>query len=171
MKVFIISDHHFNHKNIIKFCKGFRPYENIVEMNEDYINRWNLVVGKEDFVIHLGDFGIDGEMKIKDIFDRLNGYKIIVKGNHDYSHAKLKKMGFIKTYAGKFEVGSFIFSHKPVQFKQKHYNFHGHTHKKTFDDNFHINVCVEQSFGTPISFNYEEVTNFAKQIIKEYQNT
>ena len=53
-KTFFISDLHFNHENIIKYCN--RPFPNVDKMNSSIINNWNSVVSKDDVVYFLGDF-------------------------------------------------------------------------------------------------------------------
>lgn len=92
MKVFYTSDNHFGHKNILKYCP--RPWTSIEDMNEGMIQRWNAVVGPEDVVYHIGDFCFLPFNKAKEIVARLNGQKIIVKGNHDRGLERLKEMGF-----------------------------------------------------------------------------
>lgn len=42
-KVFLISDTHFDHENIIKYCS--RPFKSKDEMNKTIIDNWNSVVG------------------------------------------------------------------------------------------------------------------------------
>ena len=82
IKVFFTSDEHYSHRNILKYCK--RPFDSVEEMNEEMINRHNEVVGEKDWVYHIGDFycGKD-KQEAKDIFNRLNGNKVLIKGNHD----------------------------------------------------------------------------------------
>ena len=53
METFFISDCHFGHKNIIKYCN--RPYFSVEEMNEDIISKWNKKVAKNDLIYIIGD--------------------------------------------------------------------------------------------------------------------
>lgn len=147
--IYITSDLHFYHKNIIKFQPN-RRCSTIEEMNEKLIEEWNSLVKNEDTIYHLGDFSFK---KPKEILNRLNGKKIFIMGNHD------KKEWFLKS--GKFnecvniearmvwdeeipfgEVHSYLeikhnefdicLFHFPITHwhKQEHgsLHFHGHTH-------------------------------------------
>ena len=49
-KVWITSDSHFSHVNIIKYCN--RPFDNVETMNETIIKNWNNAVSKDDLVFH-----------------------------------------------------------------------------------------------------------------------
>lgn len=80
-KVFFTSDTHFNHANIIDFCK--RPFGSVEEMNEALIANWNRVVSKDDIIFHLGDFCFGGSEVWNSILDRLNGKIYLILGNHD----------------------------------------------------------------------------------------
>ena len=93
-KVYFTSDTHFNHTNIIRFCK--RPFKDVGEMNECLIRNWNSVVGPDDIVFHLGDFCLGGSVEWTKILDRLNGKIYLIVGNHDL---KNMRQGFI----GRFE--------------------------------------------------------------------
>jgi len=78
--IYVTADSHWNHSNIIKYCD--RPFNNITEMNEYLIKKWNEVVGPKDTVYHLGDFAM-GKNPDK-FFYRLNGsQKFLIAGNHD----------------------------------------------------------------------------------------
>lgn len=81
--IFFSSDHHFYHKNIIKYCN--RPFETVEEMNEEMVKRWNEVVAKEDIVYYLGDFSL-AIRPVELFLNRLNGTKILMAGNHDFCH-------------------------------------------------------------------------------------
>jgi len=94
---FYISDHHFGHQNIIKYCN--RPFKNVNEMNEYMIKMWNSVVNPLDTVIHGGDFSLTFVIHTATILKRLNGHKILVLGNHDHSPKCMKNIGFNEVHS------------------------------------------------------------------------
>lgn len=51
--IYLISDLHLDHKNIIKYCN--RPFSSVEEMNGAIIDNWNEVVKESDFVYLVGD--------------------------------------------------------------------------------------------------------------------
>ncbi len=83
---FFISDTHFCHQNIIRFCD--RPFADVEEMNEALIDNWNSVVSGDDTVYHLGDVALGKWVEWDSILTRLNGYKVLVVGNHERIFAK-----------------------------------------------------------------------------------
>ncbi len=85
------SDTHFNHYSIMKYCA--RPFKTLEEMNETIIENWNKKVSKNDFIYHVGDFGFGSIHKNKKIFNRLNGKKCLIRGNHDNS--SLMKLNWV----------------------------------------------------------------------------
>lgn len=80
-KVFFTADQHFGHKRIIELAN--RPYASVEAMDEDMIVKWNEVVGKDDLVYHLGDFAFADHTPY---LQRLNGWKRLIRGNHDHSN-------------------------------------------------------------------------------------
>ena len=95
MTIWITSDTHFNHRNIVDL-QG-RPFANVDEMNECMIENWNRTVGKNDEVWHLGDFGMDNKVskwRLQDIFNSLNGRLNLVLGNHDEHYKDLIRWGW-----------------------------------------------------------------------------
>lgn len=102
MAVYFTSDTHFGHHNIIRYCS--RPFDNVYHMNEFMIAAWNDVVQPDDTVYHLGDFVMGNSRAHRPIFERLNGRKIIVRGNHDPSEAKLRAIGWDEVSVTRFEV-------------------------------------------------------------------
>lgn len=79
--VFFISDSHFQHKNIIKYCN--RPFKTVRDMDSTLIKNWNSVVGPDDIVFHGGDFCFGSKTSWAYILDSLNGRKYLTAGNHD----------------------------------------------------------------------------------------
>lgn len=79
--IYFVSDTHFNHENIIKFCQ--RPFQTLEEMDNTLIENWNKVVPQDGIVFHLGDFAWGGFPKWREIREKLNGDIILIKGNHD----------------------------------------------------------------------------------------
>lgn len=131
------SDTHFDHKNILKFARGTRTGNDILEMNELLIQAWNGVVRPGDEVWHLGDLSFGDVPKISRIVTRLNGRINLVTGNHD------KKIKWNKDIQRLFEsvqsyktmvVGSaqLVLFHFPIyEWEDCHkgsIHFHGHTH-------------------------------------------
>lgn len=69
----------------MKFCPVTRArFNNDVDfMNEAMIREWNDCVQPEDTVYILGDVAFLSAQKAVAILRRLNGRKILIKGNHD----------------------------------------------------------------------------------------
>lgn len=147
--IYVCSDLHLNHTNIIKYCN--RPYETTEEMNRKLIENWNSVVGEDDTVFCLGDFCLGNKEDIITFGKQLNGKKILILGNHDRgTKTTYKEAGFEQIYGEqaimKFDsLGQTIhFSHHRVPNEDTHYlNLYGHQHDKPTDDDRHKCVCVE----------------------------
>lgn len=151
-KIFVISDTHFYHKNIIEYCN--RPFGTVEEMNNTMIENWNKVVGPEDYVIHCGDFALGRIDDIKEIVSKLNGHKILVRGNHDHNTVtQYKSAGFEHVFGEKvvFRINDkeICFSHHRND-DTPYLNLYGHVHDKPNDDETHICVCVENHNYTPV---------------------
>lgn len=81
-KMFFVSDSHFNHENIIKYCK--RPFDSIEEHDNELIKRWNEKVPEDGIVFHLGDVAFGNHERVNEILKQLNGKIYLVIGNHDW---------------------------------------------------------------------------------------
>lgn len=81
--IWLTSDLHFGHRNIIRFCN--RPFENEKVMGPALIDNWNNTVGDDDIVFVLGDtFWFDDSRAIKKVVSSLKGKDIyFLPGNHD----------------------------------------------------------------------------------------
>ena len=148
-KIFVISDPHFNHKNIIEYCD--RPFETVESMNHALIENWNSVVGPEDIIFCLGDFVLGNKEDIIEIGQQLNGNKILILGNHDRgTRTAYREAGFNTIYGEKAiidfgeGIGVIELSHHRKPNDETHYiNLYGHQHDKPTDDDSHRCVCVE----------------------------
>lgn len=145
--IFFTSDTHFQHANIIDYCK--RPFANVEEMNETIINNWNSVVTEEDKVIHVGDFSFGRFEKAEEIFNRLKGEKILIVGNHDEKWKNRYVKLFKEVHRGlSLEVDGIKIwlSHIPVQqiTREDTLYINGHVHEKWLFNNNRINVGVDK---------------------------
>ena len=157
---FFISDTHFGHKNIIRFCE--RPYRTVSEMNEGMISNWNKTVTDADRVFVVGDVFIMDPVEASHIIKRLNGYKILIAGNHDRSQKTMLDCGFDE-YHRKYEyeidgIGTGLLLHYPmpdILIESMGYKFlvHGHIHDKPHRYGLKINVAADLLNFTPMSKN------------------
>ena len=153
-KIYLISDTHFNHKNILTFEP--RPWATIDEMNKGLIRNWNAIVQPEDKVYHLGDVSMNKNGLL--MAAALNGHKILIKGNHDKEELKYY-LPIFEDIRGSHQLGRVILTHFPLHPTQKYrydLNIHGHLHgKRVVDernkiDPWYYSVCVEHIDYKPI---------------------
>lgn len=90
---FFISDPHFGHENIIKFCN--RPFSSASAMAAKLTENWNAVVKPEDTIYCLGDFSMRTPCEY---LKNLNGNKILIIGNHDYRGEVVKCFRVVHDY-------------------------------------------------------------------------
>lgn len=170
--IYVISDTHFNHMNIIKYCD--RPWYDADSMNWDMVERWNSVVKDEDIVYHLGDVymgsGFSTEYT-KNLLSKLKGRKRLVLGNHDNGKDQILQNVFQKISVWRmFPEFGLLLTHVPVHessltrgnpdgpIKETSTllrNVHGHIHDKEAPSKNHRCVCVEQTNYCPV--NIEEL--------------
>lgn len=79
--VYFTSDTHFSHARILELSG--RPFANIDTHNSELISRWNNVVKPDDLVIHHGDVALGKIAESLPLVGLLNGYKVLIPGNHD----------------------------------------------------------------------------------------
>lgn len=144
MKTYMISDTHFNHKNIIEYCN--RPFKSIDEMNNTIINKWNKILKKDDIVYHLGDFFLGSKYALKEIVIRLNGTIYLIRGNHDRLTIKsYEDCGIIVLKNAPIIIDKYkiILSHRPLpdtMIKDGYINIHGHIHQKKLEEIYDISL-------------------------------
>lgn len=166
-KIYLISDTHFGHANVIKYSD--RPYSNVQQMDNELIKNWNNVVRKDDIVYFLGDFCMGGKELIAHYTQQLQGRKRIVLGNHDRNAKLYLEAGFEYAFPHPIIIEDFyILSHKPqyLSAAAPYVNIHGHLHTinqelMLGDKNLYYNVSVEQINYRPIDFN--EIKKYYKE--------
>lgn len=155
--IYYISDTHFGHANIIKYCN--RPFASVLDMDRAMIDRWNSRVTPEDTVYHLGDFGFGPLYKLQYFFAQLNGTIHLIKGNHDWGKL-VKKLGFAsiqKTLVIKDNGLTVAMAHIPGQFDYRNVDvmLHGHTHDIGLRQSAYktYNLSGEHWDYTPVTLN------------------
>ena len=173
--VWLVSDTHFGHE---KTCTVFkredgsplRPFSCAEEMDEYMVKAWNERVKPTDKVYHLGDVVIN--RKALKALERLNGDKVLIRGNHDIFRDDDYRQYFreIRAY---HVMNGMILSHIPLHshsLGRFGVNIHGHLHANRVkkargveartgevlygNDNdlrYHC-VCVEMTDFAPILF-------------------
>jgi calcineurin-like phosphoesterase family protein len=174
---FVISDHHLGHTNSWEKFKRedgspLRPFTSTEEMNETMIERHNAKVKEQDTVYFLGDVVIN--KKYLELVKRMNGRKILVRGNHDiFKDEDYREVGFQQIHGVRVFVDKFILSHIPLHpdcvSERFRVNVHGHLHAnevmswQVIDEDIvykpdprYLCVCVEQTDFTPLHFDEVE---------------
>jgi len=131
--VFLVSDTHFGHTGVCRFTRNdgvtkLRPWDSPEEMDEAMVKAWNERVKPTDKVYHLGDVVIN--RKALSIMSRLNGDKVLIRGNHDIFRDDEYRMYFRELRAYHVMNG-LILSHIPVHeasLGRFGCNIHGHLH-------------------------------------------
>lgn len=131
--VFLVSDTHFGHHGVCRFTRGdgvtkLRPWDDPDEMDEEMIRRWNDSVRPNDKVYHLGDVVIN--RRALATLSRLNGDKVLIRGNHDiFRDDEYRK--YFRELRAYHVMNGMILSHIPVHpesLGRFGVNIHGHLH-------------------------------------------
>jgi calcineurin-like phosphoesterase family protein len=160
MSRFVVSDHHFGHANIIKYCD--RPFTSVGDMDTTLLNRHFETVEPDDVVIHLGDVAMDmrtGEDTIEQM--EAIGGDLLVQGNHDVGlsdgQAPFPVLDSCVLTHGEY---TFYCTHRPADVPDRWdgWVLHGHTHNNDLDtypflsyDDQRVNVGVDLLEFRPIS--------------------
>ena len=169
--VFLVSDTHFGHTGVCRFMQNdgvtkLRPWDTAEDMDEEMIRRWNDTVRPNDKVYHLGDVVIN--RRALPTLARLNGDKVLIRGNHDiFRDDEYRK--YFRELRAYHVMNGMILSHIPIHeasLGRFGTNIHGHLHSNRVmrtdpfghraefvDVRYHC-VCVEQTDFTPILFEH-----------------
>ena len=145
----IISDTHFFHENIGRYCNRPENWQELI------IKNWNDLVSQDETILHLGDFALGKKSNFEALIGILNGRLSLIQGNHD----RLSQT-FCETYGVTLIKNALhiiledqiklIFSHRPVvPLENGWINLHGHIHNVPPPPEgsnlgpYHINMSVE----------------------------
>ena len=169
----LVSDTHFGHAGVCRFMgpDGFtklRPWDDPEEMDEFMVKAWNERVRPNDKIYHLGDVVIN--RRCLKTLERLNGDKVLIRGNHDIFRDDEYRRYFRELRAYHV-LNGMILSHIPIHsdsLGRFGVNIHGHLHahrvkrargvdtetgtilySDEIDPRYHC-VCVEQTDFAPI---------------------
>lgn len=135
MRNFYIADLHLGHANVIRFDN--RPFADVNEMNEILIRNWNQAVTNSDTVYILGDLLWVKESEWPVWICRLNGRKVLIRGNHDPREFSATTKGLFQEITDYKEITDgnrkVILSHYPIPFHKSDYSgrtwmLYGHVH-------------------------------------------
>lgn len=179
---FLISDPHFGHNAPCTQFKRedgspLRPFADADEADEVMVQNWNREVRPNDKVYCLGDLVMPkNHRKLDEIMPRLNGTKVLIKGNHDELKPD-RYLKYFKDIRGFHMLDRLALSHIPIHpasLLRWRGNIHGHLHANVVlkpayikpdgtimyheqeEDPKYFCVSVERINYTPISF---EVVN------------
>lgn len=131
MRIWIITDTHFDHKQMVQYCG--RP-ENFTQKIKDNLL---ALVSPNDLLVHLGDVCIGNDKENNEWFKYIGCRTILVKGNHDKkSHEWYIQHGW-DLCVDRFDLEMFgkkiAFTHMPVGWDGYFdMNIHGHFHNVNF---------------------------------------
>lgn len=152
-ETYIISDTHFNSIKTFELSRK-KQFKTQKEHDKTIIDNWNKVVGKNDRIFHLGDVCENMSFReLKNLISKLNGYKILIKGNHDHeSNEYYLKAGFNEVYDDTYKYSENVFfSHFPLPIDGNYYiNVHGHLHQEKLTLKNFFNASVDVNFYRPI---------------------
>ena len=147
---FFTADQHFGHANIIRFCQ--RPFASIEEMDRELIRRHNEVVGKDDTIIHAGDFAYRNARSPKSYLDELAGHHIFVRGSHDHWMDETVR----DILDLKIDDQFLVICHYALRtWPRSHFNswqLHGHSHGALEPEGKQWDVGVDNNDFYPVSF-------------------
>lgn len=149
--VFITSDTHFGHKNIVRGVTNWRTqdgevpvdstrdFQTIEQMNERLIDGINHFVGQDDTLIMLGDVSFGGFDNIGIFLERLVCHNIhLILGNHDHhiennrDHVQGRFLSVQHYLEVRINDRDFVLCHYPLQswhgMGKGVIHLHGHVH-------------------------------------------
>jgi calcineurin-like phosphoesterase family protein len=164
--IFVISDLHLGHANIIRYCSRPFLFSDAGEMDHVLIKNWNYTISSEDRAYHLGDlrYGKDA-LPLSRYRKKLHGKITFIAGNHDE-----QDLGAVPSVQLEYQGLHFLLIHDPEESPESFdgWVIHGHYHNNdlrafpfiNFIDR-RINVSAEVTGYIPVGL--EEITRRIKE--------
>lgn len=179
-KIWFTSDTHFGSQRTLELSK--RPFKTVEEMDKTLIDNWNSVVGDDDIVFHLGDFGN------YEIAKQLNGWINLLQGNYERIDNSFKDFEnyfnlvynvnknsiwmehLVDNFTHRYKISmthepSFV---KDIEIKNNHINLFGHVHKLCMVKSYGLNVGTDCHNFYPIDL--ETVLFYHNAILNHYDD-
>ena len=157
--LWLISDEHYYHQNIIKYTH--RPFASMSDMVASMIEANNSIVQPGDVVYHLGDFGLASRDRLRAILSRLTGVHILIRGNHDRGRTSCLNLGFVDVLPFKslrYGDDRLYLTHRPMKELPDNHELvvHGHSHNNLTSPArpFNVNVSVEMTNYKPVNVDW-----------------
>lgn len=178
MGLYLLSDTHFGHTNIIEYCD--RPFDSVREMNGYILSNWNEQVSYSDTVLFGGDLVYGRtDTHVEEVAEKTAGRLIVLEGNHDDINPTTVDFPVLRSYYFSYEYEGvereFYYTHWPptdrldTDSKREPpkwatppewfdgWYIHGHIHNNDIDNypfvnprEQYVNVGVELLEYTPI---------------------
>ena len=180
MEVMVVADLHFSDDVVRKLNRP--QFNNIYEMDDYLVKKWNKVVSKDTIVWVLGDVGTkNGCSNVR----KLNGHKKLIVGNHDEEmfldkNGKVDKEALIEFYksVGFEEIffypvffnDNVLLSHEPQLINSEYMiNIHGHTHKNKLNLQGYYNISCDATMLCPVKIqNFTRFAESKKKVRKRF---
>ena len=187
--IFLGSDWHLFKKEVT----GLHENEITSQLNK-FIKLHNSKIDKNDVFIYLGDLlhrncKQEHFTKLKDFISKLNGIKILIKGNHDLKPDEFYIDCGFNYVCDNLQINDVIFTHKPCDLKDfpdAKINIHGHMHEENFydvntnDDHIKIytpdhdilslkSVLKKESTETNKPVDKNLISDYVKELKSKYQ--
>lgn len=181
-KVWVLSDLHFGHANILKFVPERYDFSggDINVHDSRLIEMINEYVMEDDILINLGDIAMRSQYIVNCSKFNVKTH-ILIRGNHDLSSERRYLDAGITKIMPALRFNDILFSHFPVhpcELKKDinetpgwgRYigNCHGHTHNNVIDDPRYFNACLDNNHILPIKLT--TILEYYENIKQEVSN-
>jgi calcineurin-like phosphoesterase family protein len=155
MKIWLTTDTHFGHKQMLEYCG--RPED----FSEILLKNLLSTVKQDDILIHLGDICIGNDVMWHEKLMEIKGKHWLVKGNHDSkSNTWYLEHGWdmvCEQFSDRYFGKRILFSHKPVAWDGEYeINIHGHFHNSNPNRHEQELVAIKNGYQKLLAVEYTD---------------